>query len=87
MLFPVGRRVLLFTEITVSAGSAAPGRTVGQLNEAGACRVLAMAPAAGEAWEWGHDDHELSGGERLAVAATRAGLARLLRSTKTVARA
>ena len=42
-----------------------------------------MATAAGSAWEWGHDDHELAGGERLAVVATRAGLARLLMATKT----
>ena len=87
VIFPVGRRVLLFTEVTVSGSSAAPGRVLRELNEVGACRVLAVARTAGGAWEWGRDDHELCGGERLAVAATRAGLARLLRSTKAAAHA
>ena len=35
VIFPVGRRVLLFTEITVSAQSAAPGRTVRELDQPG----------------------------------------------------
>ena len=82
VIFPIGRRVLLFTEITVSANSAAPGRTLHELAEPGACKILACARTAGGPWEWGHDDHELIGNERLAVVATRAGLARLLRATK-----
>ena len=47
VIFPIGRRVLLFTEITVSANSAAPGRTLHELAEPGACKILACARTAG----------------------------------------
>ena len=43
VIFPVGRRVLLFTELTVSASSAAPGRSLRQLEEPGASRILAWS--------------------------------------------
>ena len=43
MIFPIGRRVLLFTEITVSVNSAAPGRTLHEFAEPGACKILAPA--------------------------------------------
>ncbi len=82
VIFPVGRRVLLFTEIAVSPASTAPGRAVRELNQPGSCLILAVARTGGGPWEWGHDDHELAGGERLAVVASRAGLARLLMVTK-----
>ena len=81
VIFPVGRRVLLFTEITVNPGSAAAGRRLDSLAETGSRRVLAWAPAGG-AWDWRRMDHQVRTGDRLAVVATRAGLARLLRVTK-----
>ncbi|HEY5821760.1 MAG TPA: NAD-binding protein [Propionibacteriaceae bacterium] len=83
VIFPIGRRVLLFTEITVNPSSAAPGKMIRELEEDGASKILAWAPHTGSSWEWGHADHELSGNDRLAVVATRAGLARLLRTTKS----
>jgi Trk K+ transport system NAD-binding subunit len=88
VIFPVGRRVLLFTELTVSASSAAPGRSLRQLEEPGASRILAWSRSpSGTSWQWGHLDHELAGNERIAVVATRAGLARLLRITRASATA
>ena len=88
VIFPVGRRVLLFTELTVSASSAAPGRSLRQLEEPGASRILAWSrSSSGTNWQWRHLDHELAGNERIAVVATRAGLARLLRVTRASATA
>ena len=88
VIFPVGRRVLLFTELTVSASSAAPGRSLRQLEEPGASRILAWnRSSSGTNWQWRHLDHELAGNERIAVVATRAGLARLLRVTRASATA
>ena len=81
VIFPVGRRVLLFTEITVNPGSVAAGRRLDSLAEAGSLRILAWAPAGG-AWDWRRMDRVVRTGDRLAVVATRAGLARLLRATK-----
>jgi Trk K+ transport system NAD-binding subunit len=83
VIFPIGRRVLLFTEITVSVSSSALGKTINQLQETGASRILAWARAGGAHWTWGHDAHQLAANDRLAVAATRAGLARLLRATRS----
>lgn len=84
VIFPIGRRVLLFTEITVHPSSAAPGKIISQLEEPGAARILAWARGTGNEWEWGHGEHQLAGNDRMAVvAATRAGLARLLRATKS----
>ena len=83
VIFPVGRRVLLFTEITVNPSSAAPGKMVSELPEPGASRILAWTQDGGDTWEWGPGEHRLAGNDRLAVVATRAGLARLLRVTKS----
>ena len=81
VIFPVGRRVLLFTELTVGAGSAAVGQQVSGLADAGTSRILAWAPAAGS-WTWHRLDHPVRPADRIAVVATRSGLARLLRATK-----
>ncbi len=85
VIFPIGRRVLLFTEIVVNPSSAAPGRMLRELEEPGASRILAWARSTSTEWEWGHSDHEVAGNDRLAVVATRSGLARLLRATKSAA--
>jgi hypothetical protein len=81
VIFPVGRRVLLFTEIAAAAGSAAIGRPVHGLAEAGLSRVLAWAPAGGD-WTWDRGPHRIRPDDRIAIDATRSGLARLLRATK-----
>jgi Trk K+ transport system NAD-binding subunit len=82
VIFPVGRRVLLFTEVTVRPESGAPGRQLSTLEQPGACKVLAVARSGDEAWSWERTDHEVAAGDKLAVVATRAGLARLLLATK-----
>lgn len=84
VIFPVGRRVLLFAEITVGTGSAALGQPALGLTEAGTSKVLAWAPAQGE-WHWDIGPRVVQPGDRLAVVATRSGLARLLRATRTAA--
>ena len=45
VIFPIGRRVLLFTEITVSPSSSARARTIKELQEAGASRIRRKAGA------------------------------------------
>ena len=81
VIFPIGRRVLLFTELTAQPGSSAVGQSVTRLAEAGASRVLAWAPSGGP-WNWQGTDHQIRPGDRVAVVATRSGLAHLLRITK-----
>lgn len=82
VIFPVGRRVLLFTEVTVSTASTAPGRMLSELEQPGTCRVLAYSTGSDGKWRWEPEDHQLCAGDQLAVVATRAGLARLLLATK-----
>ena len=54
------------------------------LAEAGSLRILAWSSAGGD-WDWRRVvDREVRTGDRLAVVATRAGLARLLRASKGV---
>jgi Trk K+ transport system NAD-binding subunit len=84
VIFPIGRRVLLFTEVTVSPDSTAPGKALSAIEERGACHILAVAGPPGEPWVWEPDDRPVRAGDRLAVVATRAGLARLLLTTKKV---
>ncbi len=81
VIFPIGRRVLLFTELTAQPGSDAVGQSVSRLAETGASLVLAWA-ASGGTWNWRGADHLIRPGDRVAVVATRSGLARLLRITK-----
>ncbi len=52
VIFPIGRRVLLFTELTVSSSSAAPGRLLRHLEEPGASRILAWSRSSGTTWQW-----------------------------------
>ncbi len=86
---PVGdRRVMLFARVPVGAGSALGGVAVGQLDEAGERRILAIdGPGDGDArWLPGADD-AAGAGDDLIVAATRAGLARLLERSRARASA
>jgi Trk K+ transport system NAD-binding subunit len=82
---PAGRRVLLLTEVTVEPGSVAGGLRLGELAETGGLRVLACQN--GTAWDWSPADGKgmgkvLQPGDRIAVAGTRSGLARLLLATR-----
>ncbi|MFI7064734.1 NAD-binding protein [Kribbella sp. NPDC050124] len=79
---PAGRRVLLLTEVTVEPGSVAGGLRLGELDEAGGLRVLARRD--GTAWDWSPavKGEILQPGDRIAVAGTRSGLARLLLATR-----
>ncbi len=86
VILPIGRRVLLFTEITVDPAASACGRALRELEEPGALRVLAWRSGS-QQWRWERGDRRLQGSDRLAVVATRAGLARLLRSTRAPRRA
>lgn len=80
---PAGRRVLLLTEVTVEPGSVAVGLRLGELDESGGLRVLALQSGSGP-WDWkpAYDLVLLRPGDRLAVAGTRSGLARLLLATR-----
>lgn len=86
VIFPIGRRVVLFTEVPIQPDSPAVGQVISRLHQPGRARVLAVArrsadPAAD--WSWEPGGHPLLAGDRIAVAATRAGLARLLLGTRT----
>jgi Trk K+ transport system NAD-binding subunit/multidrug transporter EmrE-like cation transporter len=90
---PAGRRVLLLTEVVVEPDSVAVGRRLGELHETGQLRVLALREhrpghleiGSDNGWDW-HPatDQPVRPGLRIAVAATRSGLARLLLATRTV---
>jgi Trk K+ transport system NAD-binding subunit len=81
---PVGRRVLLVADVPVSAGSAANGRPVEDVDEPGEIRVLGRVRDGSTTWQPGHDT-VLAADDRLIVAASRVGLARALRLTGAVA--
>lgn len=85
VILPIGRRVLLFTEVTVNPASAAPGRLLSTLAEEGTCKLLAVSSPGG-GWDWSWRDRPVAGGDTIALVATRAGLARLLRITKSAPR-
>ncbi len=78
---PAGRRVLLLTEVTVEPGSVAIGLRLGELGEAGG--LLVLARQKGPTWDWSPASEKvLEPGDRIAVAGTRSGLARLLLATR-----
>ncbi|MEU6573371.1 NAD-binding protein [Streptomyces sp. NPDC046805] len=73
---PVERRVLLFAAVDVGRHPQLEGRTVAEAFRAGAWRVLAL-----EGRQELAPDHVLCDGDRVVVAATRRGLAVLLRGS------
>jgi voltage-gated potassium channel Kch len=80
----VGRRVLVTTELPVSAGSIVDGKLLSTMDKSGLARVLAVRPAAGR-WDWQPGARRVLGpGDRVALVTTRAGLASALRATTTV---
>ncbi|MBV8540803.1 MAG: NAD-binding protein [Pseudonocardiales bacterium] len=81
---PVGRRVLLITEVLVQAGSHLDGVACHTVNEPRQAQVIAIHRHATTALELpAPPEHLLAGGDRLIVLATRAGLGRIL--TRSVA--
>lgn len=82
VIFPIGRWVLIFTEITVADGSEAIGRRSDDLAAAGGSRVLAIKRAGAADWDWEHAAVRLEAGDQLAVAATRDALARMMLLTR-----
>ncbi|MFC0625024.1 NAD-binding protein [Kribbella deserti] len=84
---PAGRRVLLLTEVVVEPNSVAVGRRLGELQERGQSRIMAIRkPPVGRReadWDWEPRSYApVEPGLRIAVAATRSGLARLLLATR-----
>jgi Trk K+ transport system NAD-binding subunit len=81
-MIAVNRRVLLTTEVPVAAGSRADGAALSTVDKEGLVRVLAVRTGAGR-WEWQPVLRRvLSAGDRIAVVATRAGLAQTLLATR-----
>ncbi len=81
---PAGRRVLLLADVPVSAGSVAAGETLDSIAEPGEIRVLAHVQGGEVGWRPSLEAR-IDTGDRVFVAATRAGLARAVRLTGTVA--
>lgn len=78
VVFSVGRRVLIFTELMIKDGSrAAAGVEWRSLAAPRQVRVLAVRRQDGE-WDWTPGERPLVAGDRVAVVATRRGLAHLL---------
>ena len=84
---PVGdRRLILFARLRVPDGSALVGRLASTLDRVGAIRLLAVADPGTEAARWAiPPDEVLDPDEEIVVAATRQGLADLLRLAATEA--
>ncbi|RKE22335.1 Trk K+ transport system NAD-binding subunit [Streptomyces sp. TLI_171] len=77
----VFRHVLLVAELTVEEGSALDGVNLGDLEGPGGVRVLAVRlQRRTEVYQWNFADRSrrLATGDRIVVAATRAGLARII---------
>jgi len=77
----VFRHVLLIAELTVEEGSGLDGRNTGDLEGPGGVRVLAVRlQRRPQDYQWNFADRSrpLAPGDRIVVAATRAGLARAI---------
>lgn len=84
VVYSIGRRVVIFTELQVKSGSVADeGVDPAGIDQPGAIRLLAVQ-RSGRAWDWGWRTRSstLAVGDRIAVAATRGGLAALLQRIK-----
>ncbi|MFD8788138.1 NAD-binding protein [Kitasatospora sp. NPDC059599] len=75
----VFRHVLLIAELTAGDGSGLMGLNRHDLEDPGGVRVIAVRFARGAQLQWGLPDRtrQLAPGDRIVVAATRSGLARL----------
>ena len=82
VVYSVGRRVIIFTELQIRPGSTAEdGIDVAELDVPGSVRLLAVQRRGGS-WQWRPAPSRLVAGDRVAVAATRGGLAALLKRIK-----
>lgn len=82
VIYSVGRRVVIFTELQIRAGSIAEdGVLPTQLDSPGNVRLLAVQ-RRGASWDWQPGPRPLLAGDKVAVAATRSGLASLLQQIK-----
>ena len=80
---PAGRRVLLVTEVPIADASPVDGGLLGNLVDPGMVRVLAHRPFGG-AWNWEPSlTSRLTAGDRVALVASRSGLARVLLATRS----
>ncbi|GAA1236422.1 NAD-binding protein [Kitasatospora nipponensis] len=79
----VFRHVLLVAELTAEEGTAPAGMSRADIEALGGIRVLALRRAGGGAYDWHNADRgrPLVAGDRVAVVATRIGLARLNTAT------
>lgn len=75
-IVPVGRRVVLLTELQVEEDAGLVGVLPSQLSQGGDVRLLAVRREGG-AWVWHEPDEAFGPGDRIAVAATRTGLGQL----------
>lgn len=75
-IVPVGRRVVLLTELQVEEDAGLVGVQPSQLSQGGDVRLLAVRREGG-AWVWHEPDEAFGPGDRIAVAATRTGLGQL----------
>jgi len=78
----VGRRVLLIAEIPLAAGSELVGRRLGEVNEFGEARVLALRGPGESLLDWEPNlTRVLVEGDRVLVVTTRTGLGNALSSS------
>jgi Trk K+ transport system NAD-binding subunit len=76
---PVGRHVLLVSEVQLSPGAELTGHQVREVHKAGEARVIALQRKGVAGTDWSPpDDYRLVPQDRLFVLATRAGLGRVL---------
>jgi hypothetical protein len=79
---PIGdRRIVLFARLPVPKGSDLEGLRLSDIDHSGELRVLAIADPEGDVARWSPDPASeiIDAGEDLIVAATRAGLASVLK--------
>ena len=75
------RHVLLIAELTVEEGAGLDGRNTGDLEGPGGVRVLAVRlnrRPQDHLWNFADRSRRLAPGDRIVIAATRAGLARVI---------
>jgi Trk K+ transport system NAD-binding subunit len=76
---PAGRHVLLIADVVVGPGAELAGRRVRDVYDGSDVRLIALRRRGGPEVDWGpRPGDALSPGDRMVVAATRAGLGRVL---------
>jgi Trk K+ transport system NAD-binding subunit len=76
---PVGRHVLLIADVQVADQAGLPGSSIGDTEQDGQARVLALAIGGRTTLDWSpRRGYQLCAGDRLVILATRRGLSRFL---------